>query len=102
MEVYIHYNLHGGNPDAHGTVKSEMKEKQYSDYYETNKKKYYLPNVSLYHANKPTTIAAYNDLKSIVDEINKTRQPQDKARIERCITLEFTGRFPFEGDPHAD
>jgi hypothetical protein len=89
MKVILHYTLHGGNPDAHDEVKNQMKGMGYEDYFfGPNNVKYYLPNTSLWHSNKPTLQNAVNDLNNVVDNVNRNRVYSNKARINPNFTVE--------------
>jgi hypothetical protein len=103
MDVYIHYNLNGGTPDAHTKIKDTMKnELGYMDLFTIKSDKYYLPNASLWHKKKTSLKEPYADLVNVVAEINKLRKENDKVIIERCIVLPFGDEwFAIPGQPHA-
>ena len=103
MQVYIHYNLHGGKPEAHAEVKAAMLALYYFDNFklDQNPTKYNLPNTSLWHNNKLSLQAAIDDLTNIVKAINKTRELANQAKIIRCVVLPFDNPLASPGDSHA-
>jgi len=101
MQVYIHYNLHGGTPEAHAEVKRQMIENLgYYDNFMLGSMHCNLPNTSLWHLDRIDSDAAKNDLNNVVAIINRGRTTINMARIERCVAMIFTGVSAIEGDPH--
>jgi len=90
MRVYIHYNLHGGDPDAHVEVKRQMiDELHYFNHFLDGGVRKYLPNTSLCHSNKLFPQTAIDDFKNIVNTINRSRTPTNKLIIEKCVAMPF-------------
>jgi len=101
MELYIHYNLHGGTPDAHNEIKTTMLGLRYFDFYITDGVRYNLPNASLWCNNESNLQKPINDLNMIVNLINSTRDVSEKIIIIRCLVLTFDQRLAIPNEPNS-
>jgi hypothetical protein len=101
MKVILTYDVSG----EHNNIKADLLALGYQDYIigNTSKKKYNLPNTTLYHPNLKIIDTA-KPLEHPYKEIKEVLKKYRNIKLIRCILLEVNNRFNFigiEGEPHT-
>ena len=95
MQAYVTYDVSNrGNAE----VKNGMKAKGYKDTWTSQSIKYHLPNTSLWK-DETTLSTALQDIKDVVNAVNRNRSWNDQVKLERCIVVPADPWAGIPGEP---
>lgn len=94
MNVLITYDIN----KKHAEVKSAMQKLGYMDSWTVDNTRYYLPNTTLWKK-ETSPSQAVEDIKSVITALNNS-SPNNKIKLERCISVSFDKWDGISGEPH--
>ena len=98
MNVYITYDAHNGRSD----IKPALIDAGFMDSFkDADGTIYYLPNTSLWYESIISTSEAERFFFKAIEQLNRSRNPLDKIRIDRFIAVETDTWSGIEGKRHA-
>lgn len=97
-DAILTYDLSTTSDNVSTAVKDSMRKKGYADRYTREKKEWHLPNTTLWKANI-TSKTAVEDLKSCVDDYNKSNRTTHK--VERAVAVPFDNWYTITEVPYT-